>query len=318
MKWKHQDIAWAAAGASSVGALLAAGGPAWLVAAAAAATAWAAAQHARRAEHRTHHSAAATQQAHLQQALQRRDQQLAYTAHELRTPLACVVTALELLREGHASTPAETAEFLDQATLAAHHLGFLVNDVLDEAALVAGQLRLHRCDHRVVELLATAREVIGLQARSRGIALQFATVDPELAIHTDARRFLQILFNLLGNALKFTAPGELVRVVVEPCGPAVRCSVVDRGAGVPPAARERLFAAFGSAPIGPGHAVPGTGLGLHFCRRLVTQLGGRIGYQPGVACGSVFWFELPAAAGASAGPTGGTVAALARNTVPAR
>ena len=317
MKWKHQDIAWAATGASSVGVLLAAGIPAPLVAAAAAAAAWTAAQHARRAERRTQLTAAAMQQAHLQQALQRRDQQLAYTAHELRTPLSCVVTALELLREGHASTPAETAEFLDQATLAAHHLGFLVNDVLDDAALVAGQLRLHRRDHRLVDLLATAREVIGLQARSRGIALQFASVPPDLAVHTDARRFLQILFNLLGNALKFTAPGELVQVAVEPRGPSVRCLVVDRGAGVPQAARERLFAAFGCAPVDPGQAVPGTGLGLHFCRRLVEQLGGRIGYHPGSDCGSVFWFELPAAVGTATAARGAD-STIAPDTVPAR
>ena len=290
---KIQELAWAGTGAITVAALTAIGSPVWLTAGVAATVAVLAAREGRWS---ASHLARATPAADLRLALRRRDEQLAHTAHELRTPLACVVTALEMLREGYATTPNEVEEFLDQASLAARHLGFLVNDVLDEAALAAGQLRLNQEDHRIGDLLAAAQRVLGLQARSRGIDLHFAEVDERLAIRTDERRFLQIVYNLVGNALKFTASGESVRVLVEPRGEVVRFLVVDRGAGVPQEARNRLFSPFGSAAMAPGQPVLGTGLGLHVCRLLVDQLGGRIAYEPGPDRGSVFWFEQPTAA----------------------
>ncbi len=309
---KIQELAWAGTGAITVAALTTVGSPAWLTAGVAAAIALLAARQARWNAGR---QVRATPAADLQLALRRRDEQLAHTAHELRTPLACVVTALEMLREGYATTPTEVEEFLDQASLAARHLGFLVNDVLDEAALAAGQLRLHQEDHDVRDLLSAAQRVLGLQARSRGIDLQFAELDAGLVVHTDERRFLQIIYNLVGNALKFTASGETVRVHVEPHGEMVRFLVVDRGAGVPQEARDRLFSPFGSAAMRPGQAVLGTGLGLHVCRLLVDQLGGRIAYEPGPERGSVFWFEQPRAVARS--PT--TVdSAIAQPPAPTR
>lgn len=286
---KIQELAWAGTGAAAVATSAIIGAPAWFTALAAAATTWLAVS----ARGVTRPTAAAA--AELQQALRRRDEQLAHTAHELRTPLASVVTALEMLRQGYATTPAEVEEFLDQASLAARHLGFLVNDVLDEAALAAGQLRLHCEDQPVRELLASASDLLGMQARMRGIHLRFAEVDAETAVHTDERRFLQILVNLVGNALKFTESGEAVSVRVESRSTVVRFVVEDRGAGVPQEARAQLFTPFGCAPTAPGVAVPGTGLGLHVCKLLVEQLGGRIAYEPGAERGSVFWFELPAA-----------------------
>lgn len=292
---KIQDVAWAGTGAAAVAAAAMSGAPTWLTALLAAATTWLAV-----AARGTPRPAPAVAADELRQALQRRDEQLAHTAHELRTPLASVVTALEMLRQGYATTPAEVEEFLDQASLAARHLGFLVNDVLDEAALAAGQLRLHCEDQPVHDLLAAARDLLGTQARLRGIDLRFEEVDSFQAVHTDQRRFLQILVNLVGNALKFTESGEAVCVRVAPRGAAVRFVVEDRGAGVPQEARARLFTPFGCAPSSPGVAVPGTGLGLHVCKLLVEQLGGRIAYEPGSERGSVFWFELPAAHAARA------------------
>lgn len=226
-------------------------------------------------------------------ALHARREQLAHTAHELRTPLTSILTALEMVRGGYATTVAETEEFLAEADLAARHLGFLVNDVLDEAAINAGHLRIESGDHRVQHLVVDALALLGMQAERRGLSITSSTIDQDLLVHGDARRLLQVLFNLLGNAVKFSAPGEPVRLEVTATDTRVRFAVVDNGPGVPRDVRPRLFQPFSR---GDAADVPSTGLGLHITKGLVERMGGTIGYLPRPLRGSEFWFELPRAA----------------------
>jgi signal transduction histidine kinase len=225
-------------------------------------------------------------------ALATRREQLAHTAHELRTPLTSVLTALEMVRGGYATTPAETEEFLAEADLAARHLSFLVNDVLDEAALSAGQLRIDSGEHGVRRLLLDALALLGLQAERRGLSITAPDVADDLRVVADARRVLQVLFNLVGNAVKFSAQGEPIRIDVTATPDRVRIAVVDSGPGVPRDVRPRLFQPFGR---GDATGVASTGLGLHITKRLVERMGGAIGYLPRPLRGSEFWFELPRA-----------------------
>ena len=222
-----------------------------------------------------------------------RREQLAHTAHELRTPLTSILTALEMVRGGYATTTAETEEFLAEADLAARHLGFLVNDVLDEAAISAGQLRMEIADHKVQHLVVDALALLGMQAERRGLQIAAPPIDGQLLVRADARRLLQVLFNLLGNAVKFSAPGEHIRLDVTATDARVRIAVIDSGPGVPMEVRPRLFQPFGR---GNSNGVPSTGLGLHITKRLVERMGGAIGYLPRPPRGSEFWFELPRAA----------------------
>lgn len=223
-------------------------------------------------------------------ALRARREQLAHTAHELRTPLTSILTALEMVRGGYATTVAETEEFLAEADLAARHLGFLVNDVLDEAAINAGHLRIESSDHKVQNLVVDALALLGMQAERRGLSITSAPIEPDLLVHGDARRVLQVLFNLLGNAVKFSAPGEPVRLDITATTTRVRFAIVDNGPGVPRDLRPRLFQPFGR---GDATGVPSTGLGLHITKGLVERMGGTIGYLPRPLRGSEFWFELP-------------------------
>jgi signal transduction histidine kinase len=222
-----------------------------------------------------------------------RDAQLAHTAHELRTPLACVLTALELVRGGYATTPAETSEFLAEAELAARHLAFLVNDVLDEAALASGRLRLQLTDHELGDLLLGGARVLGLHAERRGITLHWQEPPAGVRLCADAHRFLQVLFNLVGNAIKFSPPGQSVRVAWERRGGRIRITVADSGPGVPPAQQAGLFEPFAAGE--PADAAPSTGLGLFLAKRLVAAMGGAIGCHGNAGGGACFWFELPAA-----------------------
>ncbi len=235
----------------------------------------------------------------------RQEERLAHTVHELRTPLTSVLTVFEMLRGGYATTAAERAEFLDEGELAGRHLAFLVDDMLDGAALAAGHLSLTIGEHRVAHVVADAVRLLGTVARHRDVTLA-AAVPGDLAVRADSRRLLQVLFNLIGNALKFSPPGTRVEIGAAASGEAVRVHVADEGPGVPETLRERLFTPFGREHRG-GPA--GTGLGLHITKGLITHMRGTIGYEPGAVRGSVFWFELPRA---GARDVVGKAAALAR------
>lgn len=225
--------------------------------------------------------------------LRLREERLAHTAHELRTPLTAVTTALELLREGYATTAEDWQGFVDQASVAARHMAFLISDVVDLAALECGQLSLHIKPHAVREMFFDVAQVMHLTAQSRGVDLRIEEPDCDLRIATDRGRFLQVVFNLLANAIKFSEPRKLVRMTTRHEGAAVVVEVHDDGPGIDPALRERLFTRFGRFHERSMPSVAGSGLGLHVCKLLVEYMGGHIGYRPGSASGSVFWFRLP-------------------------
>ena len=293
---ESSGVSWAPfAAAVAAVPLLGVGAAPWLAAPAAAAMmALAATVVARWTTRRRRHPAEATELAGLQRALRRRDEQLATTVHELRTPLASVITALELLRSGRPDGDDETAELADIATLAARHMSFLVDDVLDEQALANGGLRLSLGSHRVQQLFPEASRALDLQAAQHGITLRFAAVDEALAVRADARRFLQVVFNLVGNAMKFTPRGGHVDVRAEGNRNRVRFEVEDDGPGIPVALENRLFVRL-AGDDGGTRGGSGSGLGLYVSARIVQQMGGRIGHEKPPAGGSRFWFELPLA-----------------------
>lgn len=231
--------------------------------------------------------------------LRQREEQVANTAHELRTPLTAVTTAIELLRDGYATTPEDWSVFLDQASVAARHMAFLINDVVDLAALECGRISLHAHEQRVQELVFDVAQVMQLTAQQRNVELRIDEPPESLLVVADRGRFLQIVFNLIANAIKYSEAGSLVRLcaIAEP--DRVQFEVHDSGPGVEPELRERLFTRFGRVHDRSKPAIAGTGLGLHVCKLLVEHMGGTIGFRPGSERGSVFWFSLPRVAAAT-------------------
>ena len=157
--------------------------PAWtaalLAAAAAAEFALRSRRNVRAATERVEHE--------LQRTLRWREEQLANTAHELRTPLTAVATALELLREGVASTEDERAQFLDQATAASRHMAFLIHDVVDLAAIEGNRIRLQMRECRIRDLLLDVKKVMELPAQTHGVTLAIDDVDDRIAVYADDR-----------------------------------------------------------------------------------------------------------------------------------
>ena len=218
---------------------------------------------------------------------------LASMSHEIRTPMNGVVGVLHLMKDEPISI--DGRRLLDEALACADMLSQLINDVLDFSKIEAGKLEIRAEPSSARGALDGVVSLLGAQAGNKGIGFRF-DIDPELDwVMVDPVRLRQCLFNLVGNAVKFTEVGE-VDLSLGWAGPGrLRFEVADTGAGVPEAARERLFQRFEQAEGPARRAVGGTGLGLAITRNLVEMMGGEIGFRPNAPGGSVFWFEIDAA-----------------------
>jgi signal transduction histidine kinase len=236
------------------------------------------------------------QQATLRSTLQDKEDQLANTAHDLRTPLTALSSAVELIREGYATTPEDRDVFLNQAATAARHMAFLINDVIDLAAADHDRLQFNLQPLHTNDLLVDALQILELTSQARGVQLVVEPAPTDAAVLVDHGRFLQIAFNLASNAIKYSRPGDRVWVRARTIDTKIRVEIQDEGPGIPADMQHVLFQRFGRAHARTRPDVPGTGIGLFMCRLLVERMGGRIGYDRASPRGSIFWFELPPAA----------------------
>lgn len=229
---------------------------------------------------------------------------LARMSHEIRTPLNGVIGLAELLADTQ-PTPRQQ-EYIELIGNSGRSLISLVNDILDHAKIEAGKLEIERTPVDIRALVAESAQVFGLRAGEQR-TLIFCTVDTDVPARMlgDATRIRQVLLNLIGNAVKFTDRGRVEvhagRTVGNDGAPRLRVEVRDTGIGLSPAEQQNLFSLFTQASPDVSRRFGGTGLGLSISRELVRLMEGSIGVYSGVGAGSVFWFELPLAATASAG-----------------
>lgn len=230
----------------------------------------------------------------LKEALGAKDESLANTVHELRTPLTSIMAALDILHAAQASTDEDRAEFIEQGLVACRHLMFLLNDLLDHAAYEAGRLQMEIREWRVSEVIGDAVQIMRPWAIARQIGLEVEVTGEESKVVGDRARVLQVIFNLLGNAMKFSPPDAKVILRAYPVPRAVAFEIEDCGMGIPRESRARLFSRFGRAHGAESNAPKGTGIGLYMCKLLVDQMRGSIGFRDREdGPGSVFWFTLP-------------------------
>ena len=220
-------------------------------------------------------------------------------SHELKTPLAAAREFICLVLDGLAGPLTETQrEYLEIARDSCDQLRLYVNDLLDVTRLETGKLRLRRQPVALAALLEKVAELMRPEAARRQIQLSWSC-EPDLPpARVDDQRIVQVLTNLVGNALKFTPLGGQVRLHAgrHPDQPReLRVSVSDTGPGIPPEHRERIFERLHQLdpPGADGAARAGLGLGLYICRELVKLHGGRIWVESEPGRGSNFLFTLP-------------------------
>jgi signal transduction histidine kinase len=225
----------------------------------------------------------------VRRALEVKSDFLAAMSHEFRTPLTAILAYAEFLVAGIpepiADVPRGHAERILQA---AQHLTHLVEQVLTLSRIEAERDAVHPA---AVDVAALARDTAALVeplARQKGLALRVVLPAGEPTLRTDADKLRQVLINLLGNAVKFTARGE-VRLVLRTADSRAVVEVHDTGPGIAPEVIERIWEPFWQAERRAG---AGSGLGLGITRRLVRLLGGTIRARSVPGEGSVFTVEL--------------------------
>jgi signal transduction histidine kinase len=223
---------------------------------------------------------------------------LATMSHELRTPLNSILGFTGVLLQSMAGPiTKEQEKQLGMVQSSARHLLELINDVLDISKIEAGQLDVRRAPFDVCESLSRVVASIEPLATKKGLPLRFVPSSLPKTLHSDRRRFEQILLNLLNNAVKFTEKGS-IRLhaelsTSEDGRTELDVRVTDTGIGIRDEDVESLFQPFRQLDSGLGRQHEGTGLGLAISARLASLLGGTLSVTSVVDKGSVFTLRLP-------------------------
>jgi signal transduction histidine kinase len=217
---------------------------------------------------------------------------LATMSHELRTPLNSIIGFSDILLGGLAGelNPEQKTQ-LGIIHKSGQQLLALIGDVLDISKIEAGQLRLDLAKVPLQDVLLEQRRVFELQARERGLALEFDYPPEPIEVIADAQRLRQVIGNLMSNALKFTDRGT-VGLLAERLGDHVRITVHDSGVGIAAEDQLNLFKPFRRLAPRQGGNRDGTGLGLAISHSLVRAMGGEMGVSSEPGRGSRFWFTL--------------------------
>ncbi|BDI06390.1 ATP-binding protein [Sphaerotilus microaerophilus] len=227
---------------------------------------------------------------------------LANMSHELRTPLNAIIGYSELLLEDAQDTgDSATSADLNKIIGAGKHLLGLINDVLDLSKIEAGKMALHWEDVPLGPLLDQVMSSMQTLAEQKGNRLLLQAQAPG-TLRTDSTRLRQMLFNLLGNAAKFTEKGEIrlrVRREMQAAKEWVVFEVADTGIGMSPEQQAGLFQPFAQADASTTRRFGGTGLGLALTRHIARMLGGDIGLRSALGQGTTFTLRLPADGGES-------------------
>jgi PAS domain S-box-containing protein len=220
---------------------------------------------------------------------------LANMSHEIRTPLTAVIGFAGLLQE-QPELGCEARRFADRIGAAAQALLALVNDILDFSKLEAGEVEIRP---RPTDVVGMGREIMGLfqiQAEAKGLALDLKLQDaPDSLVAIDPQALRQVLFNLIGNAVKFTTTGGVTLTLGHADG-ALDVTVSDTGPGLAPEQQAKLFQRFSQVDGSSTRKHGGTGLGLAICKALVAAMGGEIAVDSQPGHGAAFHLRVPAPA----------------------
>jgi len=215
-------------------------------------------------------------------------------SHELRTPLAISKEALSLLLRKKVGALSEQQEgIVSMANANIDRLGYLINDILDASKINADKMMLNKEMINVVDLVKEVFEAWQLKAKTKHIQFTLSIPEEPLMIDVDKVRFMQILSNLVSNAIKFTLESGKVDLVIEEMNDMVKFIVRDNGIGIEKEDISKIFQKFQQLQRTYGPGIQGTGLGLNITKSLVELHGGQIFFNSEVGKGTTFAFTIP-------------------------
>lgn len=222
-----------------------------------------------------------------------RKEVVSMVGHDLKTPITSVSCTLDLLEM---SSPELSADGRDKIHLVQKNLARLlelINDLLDLSKMEAGKLPMAKEGIALQDIFETAVGFLAAAATQQGLKIQ---IEPtSVAIIGDRKRVVQVLVNLLSNAMKYSPKKGTVTLRSQQQGPLVITKVIDEGPGIPPEFRELVFERFRQVKPASEAATGGSGLGLAICKHIVEAHGGQIDVESEPGKGSCFWFSLPVA-----------------------
>ena len=229
----------------------------------------------------------------LEAASKHKSQFLANMSHELRPPLNAILGYTELILDNiYGETPAKMREVLDRVQRNGRHLLGLINDVLDLSKIEAGELTLTLADYSLKDVVHSVFGAVEPLANEKRLAFK-VDVPPNLpGGHGDERRLMQVLLNLVGNAIKFTDEGEVV-IKASAANGSFTVAVRDTGPGIGVTDQAKIFEEFKQVDSFLTRKKGGTGLGLSISKRIIEMHGGRLSVESDLGRGSTFSFTLP-------------------------
>ncbi|NVB78883.1 MAG: PAS domain S-box protein [Kofleriaceae bacterium] len=226
-----------------------------------------------------------------EQANRTKDEFLAMLGHELRNPLAPIVTALQLMRLRGDTNTAKEQEVIERQV---RHMSRLVDDLLDVSRIARGKIELRKEHLDIRGIVAKAIEIVSPLLNERRHKLEVDLPERELVVDADPDRLTQVFTNLVTNAAKYTEPGGIVRVTVGEENGWASVDVRDNGTGIDPSLLPHVFDMFVQGLQPADRAVGGLGLGLTLVRQFVELHGGSVAaHSPGKNLGSTFTVRIP-------------------------
>lgn len=229
-------------------------------------------------------------------------------SHELRTPLTSIKGSLGLVQSGAFGVlPEKVNELISIASNNCSRLTNLINDILDLEKIKAGKYEFKYEELEMNDIIEQSIILNQAYADQFGMKIAKVLLTEESFIKADKNRILQVISNLISNAVKFSNLGGEVKVTLEKVNDKIKISFIDKGIGIPEESKHKIFNSFSQVDSSDSRSKGGTGLGLSICKLLIEKMGGEIGFDSVAGKGSTFFFIMPTVARGSVKSEDGTI-----------